>query len=319
MLRIEDKELSDLHFYWLTRSQYNRAIDSDGYFYESIFKEEKFTQVGTGVYRWIGPATTTPNTMYYMVFSSNWHKVTFDYDVDINYVVYDMSGHTPVSCPNRKCEFTDVKKNEIFVAEYNSSSSVGYSGDRTEPESVKISLHDNKVNYVALFVCLGVFGFFTVALVVGGIVIKFHLFKKIKKLFKKVGKSVESSSSSSTSTSTSSDAKVTQMETVATPGVATPGAAPPSAMAGAPPAYPADPVYSGAPAPYPSDATAPPAAYPTQSYLSDPTAAPNPYPDGMPPTSDPTAPPAAYPGSGDPTAPVNPYPDGMPPTSDAPY
>jgi len=275
---IEDKELDDLHFYWITKSQYYRALD-DGYFYESFYGTQKFIKTGTGRYTWTSPRSVVPNTLYYMVFSSNWHSVRFEYDVLIEYTIYNVTGKKAEVCEYPKCVFNDMKKGEIIIADYPARSQNATPAQYSDPESLYVWLHDNSVNWVALFVCLGIFGGITLCLILALCVYLTDKCKKIRKLFKKIVKKSSSSSSSSIeSTSTSvSTTKVTQMDTVVTPAaapVATPGVTPGVAVGAgpeaAPPAYPVDPGYPGGAVAYPGQPEN--ALYPV-----------NPYPDGMPP------------------------------------
>jgi len=324
--RMDQDDADDLKLYWITSKQYYNALH-DGYFYESYYARETIERGAGGLYYWTNQRSSR-NVMYYLVFSSNYHHVKFDYDVDITYTIYDVSNKKPETCSGRECEFSDMKKGEIFIVDYPAtSSSKTYGTSETGPDDFYVWLHDNDVDWSAVFVTLGIFGFLTLFF---GAFVVYYLFKYLKKagkLGKKIVKSLESSSNDSS--------KATQMTTVsveatpgATPGavagagpapVAVAGAGPaPVAVAGAgpeaaPPAYPADPNAPVAPypatQPYPTDPNAPVAPYPaTQPYPADPNAPVAPYPSDPNAVAYPGQP--AYPGQ---SAEPNPYPDGIPP------
>jgi len=277
----------DLKFFWITKEQYENALD-DGAFRESRYTEEVFTNNGGDQYYWHSPASTSSNTLYYMVFSSRYHSVRFEYSVYITYKIYDVSGKKAETCSGGKCSFDDMKKGEILVLDFPSAttSASGSGIDPTEPTDFEISLHDNSVDWSSAGAYLGAFlVFFLIFAAFAAI----FLFKYIKKAGKKVASAVEKSAEKSVEAG-----KATQMTTV------TPAAQPTATPAAQPTATPAgDPSYAAQP--YPTDAAPP---YPAYSAGPQPYAA-QPYP-GQP-----------YPGQPYPDA-AQTYPDGMPPATDQP-
>jgi len=278
-LTITTNEPDELKVFFLTSHQFYYATRNDD-FSERYYPEEQLTVNGNGKLTWHGTSGAN-NTMMYLVFSSMWHSVSYTYDITLNYELYDVSLLKEVECSG-KCEFTDMKKDEIIILDYNSSTtSVDCSKKHgPEPDYFDIWLHDNAIDWVAAGCCFGIFGFLAVLAL---------FFCTIFFAQCMIYKARDSKSVSMNTVVVADNSKVEQPAATpdGTPSAAiqpTPGAVAASAT---PPAYPVDQAQ-----PYPSEASAPISAY------SDPNMNTE-YPaDGIYPSTNP------YPTDPSATAPV---------------
>ena len=132
------KGCSSLKLFWLISSKFTSA-GGPKRFDTSKFYPSKSNFV-EGENRW---STSSGSDFFYLVFATNDKTETvFDYDIYLNYVVYDMSNNTAKKCERRKCKFQLLEDDDYIIVDYLSSTTSGSQkslGD--EPEYFGVSIY----------------------------------------------------------------------------------------------------------------------------------------------------------------------------------
>jgi len=290
-LRSNSTNRADLRVYWLDSQEYS------GYEPSSSHKPLSFDfSDETAVLH----LKAGPVCIKYLVFYCKDFAVDLEYDIKLDYLVYDTSKLVAEDITGLICDVRGLKKNELIIVDFPTTSDTATELDPgTLPEAFAVDLNKRVVNwstFAVVLVLLLLFG--ALLLVVGFLTVYKYIKKAGKKFVDKVegsssAQSHDSSSSKSSSSSSSSSGKSDKMSTPMEPIPA--ATAQPVAAAGYDAGYPADQQQA-----YPGYAADPQAqAYSGQAYA----AAPAYGADGQAYAVDPQA--QAYPGQ---PYPGQPYP-----------
>jgi len=151
-----------LRMYYLDSKQFDASVDSNGEFNEKTYRYD-FKDFRDGDWNTFLFNATGPDT-FYLVFSNNKNKhVEITYNIFMKYAVYDMSGHTAEKCEGNKCVFENMKKNEIIVMDFISSTDAAWADKAgTEPQSYHVNLHNTKMHLGAVIAVAVVFVILTI-------------------------------------------------------------------------------------------------------------------------------------------------------------
>jgi len=254
------EKCEDVKMYFLTKAEFDEAVDEKGEFHEKAFKKDAkgFGEDPSEYYFW-----ANGRGEYVLVFSLKAEKsraTNVFYHVVLRYQVYDTEGMEEVECKKGECEIENIKEDEVVIADFvvpqddtcktteefpnlgvycydwctNPKEYVcdglfhGSSSKSSQPEYFDIEIHDLDINWSGVAAAAVIFALLTLLCFGLAALYLYKILKKIGKLGKKVAKKIDKMEEKNS----------TQMDAV-------------SAQPQAAPAYPGQPDPAYAAAPYP--------------------------------------------------------------------